>query len=134
MGTALCRRCKKLFNQFSSKYVLCPKCEEELNSKYKQVKEYLWKNRTASLTQVAEDCDVTVAQLKRWVKEEKLEFSQESGVTFQCESCGKEIRVGRYCSACKKEVSKQVNEELNKINALLQGESAGHKIGFHTKN
>ena len=132
MGTALCKKCRKLFNQISSKHVLCPKCEDELNDKYKQVKDYLWKNRSAPLNQIAEDCDVSVGQLKRWVKEEKLELSKESGMVLHCESCGKEIRIGRFCPKCKKEVSDALTEEVNKQAALLQSLS-DKKIGFHSK-
>ena len=133
MGTAICKRCKMLFNQVSSRQAVCPKCDEELNSKYKQVKDYLWKNRSAPLQQIAEDCDVSVGQLKRWVKEEKLELSEESGVTLQCESCGKEIRIGRYCAACKKEVSDALASEVSHMTAMLQSVSNDRKIGFHSK-
>lgn len=133
METVVCKKCKKIFNRISSKQVICPKCSEELEDKYHEVKDYLWKNRKASMNQVAEDCDVSVSQLKRWVKEEKLEFSKESGVVFQCENCGKEIRSGRYCKNCKNEVRAAMDIEVSKSLAALDSMSKTHTIGFYTK-
>ena len=133
METVVCKKCKKIFNRISSKQVICQKCTAELDDAYHKVKDYLWKNRKASINQVAEDCDVSVAQLKRWVKEEKLEFSQESGVSFQCESCGKEIRSGRYCQSCKDKVKAAMENEVSKTLSILENMAKPNTIGFHTK-
>ena len=48
------------------------------------------------------DSKLTPKQIKQWVKEERLQFADDSPVVFQCETCGTSIKTGRYCDACKK--------------------------------
>lgn len=95
-----CRDCGRLFNYMSGPK-LCPECREKLEEKFQQVKEYLRQNTVASITQVSEANDVSVNQIKQWVREERLCFREGSGVTFECENCGASILTGRFCQKCK---------------------------------
>ncbi len=95
-----CKGCGKLFN-YSLGTPLCTSCVRALEDKFHQVKQYIYDNPGAGINQVAEDNEVSIQQLKKWVREERLEFSQESAVGLACESCGKIIRTGRYCGLCK---------------------------------
>ena len=45
--------------------------------------------------------EISVKQIKQWVREERLTFSSESPVGIECESCGAMIRTGRFCDKCK---------------------------------
>lgn len=100
MDVRNCRDCKRLFNYVGGPR-LCPECNKKLESKFVEVKEYIYNNPSASLYQIAEETEVPVAQIKDWIREERLAFTQESNVTFQCDSCGKPIVTGRYCKECK---------------------------------
>ena len=100
MDVRNCKSCKRLFNYLAGP-PLCEKCKQELEEKFQLVKEYIWENKDASINRVAEDCDVSVKQLKQWVREERLLFSEKSGVFLECEMCGASIRTGRFCKSCK---------------------------------
>ena len=50
---------------------------------------------------VAEENDIPIQQIKKWVRQERLTFSKDSGISIDCESCGKPILTGRYCKDCK---------------------------------
>ena len=52
--------------------------------------------------------DVTSAQIRKWIREERLAFSETSDVAINCEKCGKRILTGRYCENCKREVMNQL--------------------------
>ena len=98
-----CKGCGRLFNYVSgvSYTNLCPKCIEELEEKFQAAKKYIEEHKGAGVSEVAEAVDVKVSQIQRWVREERLCFSEESAVMIDCERCGAMIRSGRYCDECK---------------------------------
>ncbi|BCN32769.1 flagellar protein [Anaeromicropila herbilytica] len=95
-----CRDCGKLYS-YTSGPRLCPECVKKLDEKFIEVKEYIRENPGVSLYQVSEEMEVSVNQIKAWIREERLAFTEESTITIQCDSCGKEIKTGRYCKECK---------------------------------
>lgn len=96
-----CMTCKKLFNYVAGMPV-CPACRAALEEKFKEVKQYIRKNPNATIVEVAENNDVDIKQIRQWVREERLIFSQDSAIGIECEACGKSIRTGRFCDDCKK--------------------------------
>jgi len=100
MNVKNCRGCGKLFNYIGG-MPLCPACKEAAEKKFQEVKEYIRDNKRASVKQVSEECDVDEAQIRQWVREERLVFDQESGIGVVCELCGTPIGSGRYCDKCK---------------------------------
>lgn len=100
MDVRNCKDCGKIFNYLSGA-PLCPACMKKLDDKYSIVKEYIYDNPGASIQQVSEENGVSVRQLKKWVREERLAFSEDSLVGLECENCGTMIRTGRFCSRCK---------------------------------
>lgn len=99
-----CKGCGTLFN-FIGGAPLCANCQKDLEKKYEEVKDYLYDNPGASIQQVSESNDVSVAQIKKWVREERLEFTADSAIALDCENCGKAIRTGRFCALCKDKMS-----------------------------
>lgn len=95
-----CKGCGTLFNYIGGA-PLCANCQKDLEEKFDLVKQYIYDNPGANISQVADDNEVTVSQIKKWVREERLEFTESSSVQLDCESCGKPVRTGKYCPACK---------------------------------
>ena len=122
MEVKVCKNCRRLF-----KYIygpeLCPDCagvmtntdepriekklvikplvlEEE--KKLDQVKEYILSYPRATVAQIAEANDVSVNRLFDWIREERLEFSDDSEEAwFSCARCGTKIKSGIYCFRCR---------------------------------
>ena len=59
------------------------------------------------MSTVAEEMDVPIQQIKKWVRQERLAFTKDSGISIECENCGRAILTGRYCSECKKKMTNQ---------------------------
>ena len=105
--------CGKLFNYLNGQ-PLCPNCMKELDKKFEVVKEYLYDNPNASIQQVSEENEVSIAQLKKWIREERLCFSENSMVGIECENCGVMIRTGRFCNECKDKLANSLNSAYKK--------------------
>ncbi|MBQ4293372.1 MAG: flagellar protein [Lachnospiraceae bacterium] len=94
-----CRKCKRLFNAFGEA-LYCPQCMQESESKLVEVKDYLWDKKIASMHEISQACDVSIDQLKEWLREERLSLA-DGATELLCEKCGQPILTGRYCAECK---------------------------------
>lgn len=108
-----CKGCGRLFNYIGGSK-LCPICSEELEKKFFEVKEYIRNNNESGIREVAEATDVSLPQIKQWVREERLIFSSKAGSIVECEKCGVAIVTGKYCQNCKDEMQKNLSSVLDK--------------------
>ena len=132
MDVMNCRTCGRMFNRLGNESV-CPSCARELEDKFQQVKEYLRENPKSPLEVVSKENDVSVKQIKRWVREERLVFSDDSPVGIECEMCGKMIHSGRFCAACKGSLANTFSDALDKPKApepTKKRKSDGNKMRF----
>ncbi len=109
MDVRSCKNCGRLFNYMQGQPI-CASCKQKMEDKFMQVRDYIRGNETASMKQIAEDNDVTVKQLKQWVREERLTFSSKSPVGIECETCGAMIRTGRFCDKCKNNMASNLKD------------------------
>lgn len=79
----------------------CPSCLAKLDEVFKQVKEYIYDNPGVGVQEIAEKFELSVAIIHRWIREERLAFSESSDVGIECENCKRTIKTGRYCKTCK---------------------------------
>lgn len=108
-----CKGCNRLF-QYIGGAPLCPACKEALEDKFAQVKEYIYQNPGTSIAQVAEANDVSVKQIKQWIREDRLVLSEPTEDGIVCEQCGVPICSGRYCEKCKTKIATELGSVLNR--------------------
>lgn len=104
MEVITCKSCGKIFNYISGSRI-CPQCVKKMDEKFAEVKKYVYDHPKVGINELAEEMDVSIRQIKRWVKEERLCFSEDSPVGIECENCGTLIKTGRFCKACKDKLS-----------------------------
>ncbi len=109
MDVRSCRNCGKLFNYLQGQKI-CPACRRKLEDKFMQVRDYIRENEAATMQEISDDNDVSVKQIKQWVREERLTFTDKSAVGIECESCGAMIRTGRFCEKCKSNMANNLKE------------------------
>lgn len=107
MDVRNCKSCGKLFNYISGP-PLCHACAAALDAKFEEVKEYVYDHPRCGIQEVSEAMDVSVAQIKQWIREERLAFAEDSMIGLECEGCGVTIRTGRFCKACKDKLAKNL--------------------------
>lgn len=111
MNVRNCRRCKKLFNYITGP-VICPACREAMEEEFQKVKKFVQENAHADIRTVAEECEVDPNQIRQWIREERLEFADDAAVGLNCERCGKTIKSGRFCEACKRDMANGFNNAI----------------------
>lgn len=104
-----CRNCGKLFNYIGG-VPICPSCKEALEDKFEEVKQYIYNNPNSNIQEVADDTDVSVPQIKQWIREERLTFAEGSSIGLECENCGAIIRTGRFCPHCKELMASRLGQ------------------------
>lgn len=113
MNVVNCRKCGKLFNYIAGNKI-CPMCKEAGEKKFQEVKKYIQQHGRCTMSEVCEECEVDSSQIQTWIRQERLQFGDDSPIRIACESCGKMIGSGRYCANCKNELSKNLNNMLTK--------------------
>ena len=108
MDVRNCKMCGRLFNYYEGPPI-CKACEEELEKKFFEVRDYIYANPHASINEVAQENEVSVKQIQKWIREERLAFSDDSPVTIACEKCGAMIKTGRFCKECKSSLQHDLN-------------------------
>lgn len=104
-----CKGCGKLFNYLSGP-PLCPSCSAALDAKFEEVKEYVYDHPRVGIQEVSEVMEVSISQIKQWIREERLAFAEDSMIGLECEGCGVTIKTGRFCKACKDKLAKGLSD------------------------
>ena len=86
--------------------------QKELEEKFQEVKQFIKDNPGNNINQVSDACEVPVKQIKKWVREERLEFSSGVDIGVTCENCGAPITSGRFCAKCK---SSMINDQCSNL-------------------
>ena len=132
MDVKNCKGCNRLF-QYIGGPPLCPACREALENKFAEVKEYIYQNPGASIAQVSEATEVTVKQIKQWIREDRLVLSEASADGIECEKCGVPIRSGRFCEKCKDKMVNSFSATISRPTAPVSDkktDKTGNKMRF----
>lgn len=126
MNVRNCRKCGKIFN-YALGPIMCPQCREGLEKQFKDVKSYIQDHPGCGIKEVSEACDVDTTQIQQWLREERLQFAEDSMMQLTCESCGTTIRSGRFCDKCKAAV-------LNGFNSITRAAAPQSEVKKDTKD
>lgn len=119
-----CRMCGRMFNYLSGKPI-CEGCKADLEKKFQEVKDFVRMNGDAPVNKVAEECEVSVKQIKQWIREERLMLSEEAGFFLECENCGAAVRTGRFCEKCKSKLQNELQRAYVAPKAIVEPTKKG---------
>lgn len=124
-----CRRCNKIFNYLGGPPI-CFDCKQQDEENFKRVKEYLYDNPKASLFEVSKELEISVQQIRAYLKEGRLEIIGAGGNMFlECERCGKSIATGRFCESCAKEVTDDLKSAAGQMGNSSTEAASARKSG-----
>ena len=105
MDVRTCKKCGKLFQYPGIGEVFCPVCKQKDEEDFEKVKKYINDNPGTLIEKAAEETEVSVKLITKWLREERLILSKGSTL-LTCEKCGKPVTSGRFCDACKQNLAK----------------------------
>jgi len=106
-----CPRCGRIFTYIGRP--ICNRCMDDEEIEFKKVKEYVYDNPGATISETSQETGVSVEKIIRFLREERLEIkSEESNMVLECERCGVPIKSGRYCERCKRELNAGFRKEF----------------------
>lgn len=82
---------------------LCLECRRNDAEAFDRVRAYLEEHPQANLGEVSEGTGVEVDQIRRFLREGRLELVGDPDA-LHCERCGASIATGRLCSDCVREL------------------------------
>ena len=106
-----CPRCGKIFTYFTRP--ICNRCIDIEEGEFNVVKDYIYENPGATISEVAQETEVSVDKIMRFLREERLEIkSENSNLVLGCEKCGRSINSGRFCENCKGQIAGELRKEF----------------------
>ncbi len=88
--------------------------KEKRETNVETVRRHIKDNGDQTLEEVAEATEVSVKKILKYIKEGRIEVSDNSSMSYECESCGKPIYKGRYCSICAKKIQNKFSNSFAK--------------------
>ncbi|MCQ2081187.1 MAG: flagellar protein [Lachnospiraceae bacterium] len=111
MNVKNCRKCGKMFN-YAFGPIICPDCINSQEEIFQKAKKYVQDNPGCDIQELSENVEVDASQIRQWIREERLQFADDSPIRIACEGCGSMIRSGRYCDACRGNMTSGFNNVL----------------------
>ncbi|WP_010166253.1 hypothetical protein [Candidatus Epulonipiscium viviparus] len=107
-----CMRCKKIFQYQGYGRRICTQCVKEEEKQFEEVKEYIRDNEKATIKQIHEDLGVSPRLIEEFIASGRLILSASSPITLTCQMCGDEIKKGKVCDKCNKEIMRDTEAGL----------------------
>lgn len=103
-----CKNCGgKLEYKGSGRYK-CQICGTIKLDNFGKVREYIEENGPASAMEISMATGISVTQIGEYLRKGRLEVPENSNVFIHCERCGCDIRYGRFCPECARELANDV--------------------------
>jgi Zn finger protein HypA/HybF involved in hydrogenase expression len=108
-----CPICKTIFHDAVLGINKCPQCGyEELND-FGKVRSFLEENGNSPACVIAEKTGVSIKIIDKFLLAGRLEIPEGSPIYIKCQSCGTDLRYGRFCPACALKMCKQIQGMFN---------------------
>jgi flagellar operon protein (TIGR03826 family) len=102
-----CKRCKKIF-MWAAGYQICEACKKLEEEEFERVRKFLRDYPGATINEVSEATEVSTQLIYRFLRDGRLEVTDNSPIALQCENCGIRILSGRFCVSCSKKLAAEM--------------------------
>ncbi|CAK7049931.1 MerR family transcriptional regulator [Tissierella carlieri] len=106
-----CAKCGKIY-QYDG-FRICHSCRKTGEDEFQKVKEYLYDNPGATISEVEEATGVDSRKIIVFLREGRLEIGEGSNLILECEKCGVSIRTGRFCDKCKNNLQRELGQVVD---------------------
>jgi uncharacterized protein len=97
-----CTSCGRFF-EATGLVNVCSNCIEQDKKDFDRIRDYLYIHPKAKIFEVANNLDILVPKIKRYLRDGRLEIIEKDNLFLKCEQCGKPICSGVKCEDCLKQ-------------------------------
>ena len=108
----ICPECKSPMRYIYGEMFECPNCGRKEPSDFGKVKEFLDVNGPQTALVISDETGVTVEKIEQFLHEGRVEIPDGSDIYIRCQSCGTDIRYGRYCPDCMIKLTKDLGKAM----------------------
>lgn len=130
MPIANCKRCQRIFNK--TRRDICHECIAEEEVAFQTVRAYLKEHKDATMAEVTESTEVDLEIIIALIQDGRLILRDNPNLNYPCARCGNPTQAGRYCAACTKELTHELNVARTQLQKTNQDNSG--RPGFFTKS
>ncbi len=132
MNVRNCAKCGKIF-QYVAGPPICPRCREKEEQDFQIVKEYIIENPKSNMIDVSNETGISARLIEKFIKDGRLMLSEDSPIFLKCEKCGAEIKTGRFCSGCSRNLSQAMRSSIEN-NQVKKEQPSPNKNKMHFLN
>lgn len=125
-----CRRCGKLFAYVNTP--ICPNCVKQDEDDFKRVKEYIYDHPKCSMAEVAQETQVSIKKITKFLRDGRLEIVEGMNFILECESCGAPIKTGRFCPKCTSDLGNSISGSVSVSKQEIEINKEGRKPRMYT--
>lgn len=108
MALVNCWQCGALFFTYRGGRT-CGACLQAEEDAFEAVVAYLRESRERSIPRIAEATGVAMQLIVKWLRQKRIQIEVVPG-ELDCRRCGKSIREGTFCDACRRKLAEEVAE------------------------
>ncbi len=126
----VCSLCMGILHYHSHGEYICETCGHIERDNFGKVCHYIEENGPSPAIVISEETGVTIDKINSYLKQGRIEIPEGSSVYIPCESCGRDIRFGRFCPECALRLSKQVQGAFE-VGEIPKHKSQGNEGTMH---
>lgn len=123
MDVRNCKRCGKIYNYDG--FRICPTCRRDDEQDFQKVKQYIYENPGANISEVSERTEVAPEKIIEFLRQDRLQIVEGGNLILECESCGVSITSGRFCDKCKNDMAKEFGGAIKPREIKKQEKESG---------
>lgn len=117
-----CSKCGTVMKYLALGEFECPACGNEELDDYGRIRKYLDEHGPTSSAAIEQATGVRRTVINEYLRRGRLEITDASPIFIRCERCGKNIKFGRVCSACAKNMVTKAEDKKKGISIEEIGE------------
>ena len=130
--TICCPKCKKPYGKAVLGMLRCENCGHEEPDDFGRVRTYIEEHGPSTALEIARDVGISINKVNSFLRSGKLEIPEGSLIYIQCQKCGTDIRFGRYCPNCAREIAQELKDafDISDIGEVPKGMSGKMHSNF----
>ena len=113
-----CPRCSNNMKYIYGEIFECPFCGYKELSDFGKVRDFLDKAGPQPAVIISQETGVPLDVIDAFLREGRVEIPDGSDMYIKCQSCGTDIRYGRYCPDCMLKITKNIGQVMYMLSLI----------------